>query len=154
MPHWEGAVEGRHWRLGVRRRERNLSTVSDVLCLSPLQASHRQPWPVDARRGNTQAGGGGLHFSILCEKPVKGDRVMRRIKIVLVSGRCRRDDRHIGTCRQPAPHYLAWCQAAMPVTHAGGVRSIASQRKSLFPLGSRAVSVHLAALSAAGRERG
>jgi len=30
---------------------------------------------------------------------------MRRIQIVLVSGRCHRDDRHIGACRQPALYY-------------------------------------------------
>lgn len=58
---------------------------------------------------------------------------MRHNKFALVSGRCRRDDRHIGTRRQLAPHYLAWCWAAAPVAHAGGVRNIASQHKSPTP---------------------
>ncbi len=79
---------------------------------------------------------------------------MQRIKIMLASGRCRRDNRHTGICRQPALHYLARCRAAGPVTHPSGIRSIASERKSLFPFSSRAMSAHLAALSAAGRERG
>jgi hypothetical protein len=79
---------------------------------------------------------------------------MRRIKIVLDSARCRRDNRHIGTSRQPALHYLAWCRAATPVTHASGIRSIAGERRSPFPPGSRAVPAHLAALSAAAREKG
>jgi hypothetical protein len=79
---------------------------------------------------------------------------MRRIKIgssrtgaVVMTGTSVRAD---------SPHFItrAWRRAATPVTHASGIRSIASQRKSLFRLGSRAMSAHLAALSAAGRDRG
>jgi hypothetical protein len=62
---------------------------------------------------------------------------MRRIKIgssrtgaVVMTGTSVRAD---------SPHFItrAWRRAATPVTHASGIRSIASQRKSLFPLGSR-----------------
>ena len=102
MPHREGAATGR--ARGATRGQ-NLETVGYVLGLF-------SPWPVIVGRGPRalgaamrRQGGGGLHFSILFMRPVKGDRAMRRTKIVLVSGRCRRDDRHIGACRQPAPYY-------------------------------------------------
>ena len=58
---------------------------------------------------------------------------MRHLTIVPVSGRCRRDGRHTGTCRQVALHYLAWCRAAGPVIPASGIRGTARERKSLLP---------------------
>jgi len=90
---------------------------------SAMCSAFSPPWAIIVGRGPRalgaampRQGGGGLHFSILFERPVKGDRAMRRIKIVLVSGRCRRDDRRIGTCRQPALYY--WPGAGRRAGHA------------------------------------
>jgi hypothetical protein len=54
-----------------------------------------------------------------------------------------------------SPHFITLHGAGRRrrVTHASGIRSIASERRSLFPR-PRAGSAHLAALSAAAREKG